>query len=130
MFVYLRHPGIFENPCQMNNTAKWLIFPIFKYYFNWYILLPLPVIQWVVYCNKSFQSNGYSHENWACYCNLRKWVQYIREKHDVYVRCKMKLFPETFQDATKELKKTKNMFKSKYGLFVLGSLVKSKESND
>ena len=96
-----------------NNCLKSLaISMIFKILLKYFII---PVIQWMVYCNKTFQSNGYSHKNWACYCNLRKWVQYIREKHDVYVRCKMKLFPETFQDAAKELKRPKMMFN--HGLF-------------
>ena len=58
-----------------------------------------------MYRNKTFQCNGYGHKNWASDCNLCKWVQYVRKKNDVNIRCKMKMFPETFQDATKELKK-------------------------
>ena len=61
-----------------------------------------------MYRNKTFQCNGYGHKNLASDCNLRKWVQYVRKKNDVNIRCKMKMFPETFQDATKELKKDQN----------------------
>ena len=110
---------IFYHTC--NNCLKSLaISMIFKILLKYFII---PVIQWVVYCNKTFQSNGYSHKDWACNCNLRKRVQYIREKHYVHVRCKMKLFSKTFQDAAKELKKDQtDFFNHEYGKIFVNQL--------